>query len=371
MHLDSVPKAIAGAVPGDANNRLDTLRITGQAYLRQNSPKAESAFLEMLEILRDKSGDAMPPSKRAFLTNWTFSNLGAYYQRNRMYEKSVEAFSQVLSDESSSIRFRQSAYLGNARNWLELGQNTRAVSAYDGLLKEFPDYGQDTGSVVSVKLNRVEAMGLQNTNQKKMDLIREIWNDPKNDAYPQKYNVGRYLVELYLENGNDVDASEVGQDLMADMDEVIGTASHDDIEQYGLADVYAQTALNLGIICQRHSDDIQALTWYSRLLRRFPDHPLGRSASEQIAKIEKAIGIDYDKLPDIDGGSSAMRLQQTSYPTSRASQVVLPSQTTMPVQLREGQPDAPVASDRNRVGVFLLMVLAIGAIVYMLWMRRR
>lgn len=256
--------------PDTLQDRVDSLRMIAQIHSAWGvRSSAAAAYRELMT--------AVQQSDQMWRLYPQFTNaaqmLAHLQSMDGHYEQSVATRSLVLTtpDVQVSHDERLLIYLNNGRDCTRARNFTDAVSWYDRIINEYPQYGWDTGDIVTLLAERIEAHGFDRDSDLRLVQLQVLWRDARLRQFPQSLTVGHQLAEL-LRSRSDMEpeATRVLEEVAARADELWPQLNTQQRARY--EHVRAHTLFLLALRAERLGNTEAAADLYVRLLTEHPNH---------------------------------------------------------------------------------------------------
>ncbi len=179
---------------------------------------------------------------------------------------------------------------------LARGDNQGAVACYDRMFKEMPEYGKDTGEIVTLQYHRAVAYGFDRYSKERTALFENIWNDPTNADYLQIYNIGRMIVCYHYESGDYEGALSYAIELNAKLEANYDAIPEEARSRFGIDIAYRESLVYAARSYAQLGNPEAAEKSYRTLLDRFPGSIFEEEAQTALKELEGISHADAYEL---------------------------------------------------------------------------
>jgi tetratricopeptide (TPR) repeat protein len=317
----SLYEQIASMENIDKADRIVSMRMAAQiSMLNVNQPeRAEKwcrAVLTAVEGLGDYS--RWPRQGDMALAQGQVLHFQAQLQERRGDGDGAFQTRQRLLNEVKGFpddRILNHCYWEVANHYLERGDYQGAVRTFDKLLQKLPEFIQEKGILVEVRLRRAQAHGYDRTSPEHLRLLEEIWNDRETTQYLKRYEVGRQLIVFSYWAGDYERVLRYGAELLNKLESEFEKMKVEDRRRYGIETVYSESLSYMADAYIGLGLQGEAIPYLERLMTLFPESPCGSSALDRLKEIGEAFdGIVSEMLEHpivVDGNSISTGLENT------------------------------------------------------------
>lgn len=274
---------IVAAKPDSAEDAVDSLRMLGQIDRGRGAHRAARDSYEALMAIARQSGDMQHLYPQFVTASLAVANLRS---QEGDYEGAIATRMHVLNTPEVRIsrEERFQLYLTQARDSVRAGDTVGGVGWYDSILRDYPEYGTQDGSIVDLLYERIEAHGFGHRSPERIALLRGLWEDPRHAHHWQTLAVGHNLAELLRHGGNyAVESALVLDQLQQRIDARWPAATPAERRKY--EHLRAHTLLARAAINESNGNPGAAIALYAQLLHDHSDHDYSQIAIAQVHKL--------------------------------------------------------------------------------------
>ncbi|MBY0313859.1 MAG: hypothetical protein K2W85_17475 [Phycisphaerales bacterium] len=118
--------------------------------------------------------------------------------------QALQVCDRIINDQTTPFpaRTRQSAFLNRIALLTSSSQCAEISSTIETFLNQYPKYGAATGEAVTLRLKKISCDVGTLSGPQRVELVRELFDDPEIESFQQRFSVGEFLIEQALAVGN-------------------------------------------------------------------------------------------------------------------------------------------------------------------------
>ena len=275
----------AASLPG----RVDAARMMGQIALARHDPtNAVQCYERMIELSAQ-----LTPQHRPAALGEAYGKMAMAYQQMGKYDLAIQARTRLIEQGAVKQPRKNNALLENARDMVRMEEYDRAVQVFSELIEKAPGVRDGSGRIVNLEIERVMAHGYPHIDERKLQLLEQLWRKEEYTNHLEIYNVGRMAVFQADQLAQYEKLEQLALDFIKRIHKHFDTIAQGEIAKFALDEAYAQVIVTLATHYIRNDNGYLALALYEDLLKRFPKGVFVDYIKQEVEQRQKELGIDY------------------------------------------------------------------------------